>query len=95
MEARVGQSVLDVAHDNNIDIEGVCESCLACSTCHVIVDPAFFKLLPLPSEEEDDMLDLAHGLTLTSRLCCQIILTEALDGILVRLPEETRNMMDL
>lgn len=90
---KVGQSVLDVAQENDIDIEGACESCMACSTCHVIVDKAFFPLLPMPSEEEDDMLDLAYGLTLTSRLCCQIILTEELDGILVRLPAETRNML--
>jgi 2Fe-2S ferredoxin len=95
VEAPVGQSVLEVAHKNDIDIEGACESCMACSTCHVIIDPAFFDLLPPPSEEEDDMLDLAHGLTLTSRLCCQIIVTEALDGLLVRLPKETRNMLDL
>ena len=56
---------------------------------------AFFDLLPPPSEEEDDMLDLAYGLTLTSRLGCQIIVTEALDGITLRLPQDTRNMLDL
>lgn len=93
--AEAGQSVLDVAHDNDIDMEGACESCMACSTCHVIVDKAFFDLLPPPSEEEDDMLDLAYGLTLTSRLGCQITVTEALDGIILRLPRDTRNMLDL
>lgn len=93
--AEIGQSVLEVAHDNDIDIEGACESCMACSTCHVIVDKAFADLLPEPTEEEDDMLDLAYGLTQTSRLGCQIILTEELDGIIVRLPAETRNMLNL
>lgn len=93
--AHVGQSVLEVAHDNDIDIEGACEACMACSTCHVIVDEAFADLLPEPSEEEEDMLDLAYGLTLTSRLGCQIIVTGALDGIILRLPRETRNMLNL
>lgn len=93
--AEIGQTVLDVAHDNDIDIEGACESCMACSTCHVIVDEAFADLLPAPSEEEDDMLDLAYGLTRTSRLGCQIVVSDALDGIIVRLPAETRNMLNL
>ncbi len=93
--AESGKSILDIAHDNDIDMEGACESCMACSTCHVIVDAAFADLLPPPSEEEDDMLDLAYGLTLNSRLGCQIILTDKLDGIIVRLPPETRNMLDI
>ena len=93
VDAPVGLSVLEIAHRNNIDLEGACEGSLACSTCHVIVDPAFFDRLSEPSEDEEDMLDLAFGLTHTSRLGCQIIMTEALDGLVVKLPAATRNMM--
>jgi ferredoxin, 2Fe-2S len=93
IDAPVGLSVLEIAHKNGIDLEGACEGSLACSTCHVIVDPEFFDMLPEPKEEEEDMLDLAWGLTHTSRLGCQIIMTEELDGLIVRLPAATRNMM--
>ena len=90
--ARSGQSVLEIAHDNDVDIEGVCEGSMACSTCHVIVDPEWIGRLKEASEEESDMLDLAYGITKTSRLGCQILLTDELDGLVVTLPRETRNM---
>jgi len=93
IEAPVGLSVLEIAHQNNIDLEGACEGSLACSTCHVVVDPEWFEILPEVSEDEEDMLDLAFGLTQTSRLGCQIIMTEELDGLVVKLPAATRNMM--
>ncbi len=91
--AEIGQSVLEVAHANDIDIEGACEGSMACSTCHVIVEPADFNRLPLPSGDEDDLLDLAYGLTATSRLGCQIIITEELEGLTLRLPGATNNVM--
>ena len=93
LDAPVGLSVLEIAHKNGIDLEGACEGSLACSTCHVIVDPEFYDMLPEAKEEEEDMLDLAWGLTHTSRLGCQIIMSEELDGLVVRLPAATRNMM--
>ena len=93
IDAPVGLSLLELAHRNNIDIEGACEGSLACSTCHVIVDDDDFDRLQEPTEDEEDMLDLAFGLTKTSRLGCQIIVTEELDGLTVALPQETRNMM--
>lgn len=93
VEAPVGLSVLEIAHRNQIDLEGACEGSLACSTCHVIVEPEDFERLKEPTEDEDDMLDLAWGLTETSRLGCQIIITDELDGLTVRLPAATRNMM--
>lgn len=93
VDARVGDSLLDVAHQHRIDIEGACEGNMSCSTCHVIVDPAFYARLPEPSDEEEDMLDLAFGLQPTSRLGCQIIVTEALDGLVLRLPASTRNLL--
>jgi 2Fe-2S ferredoxin len=93
VDAPVGLSLLEVAHQNGIDLEGACEGSLACSTCHVIVDPAWYDRLDEIKEDEDDMLDLAFGLTKTSRLGCQIIVTEDLDGLVVSLPAGTNNMM--
>jgi 2Fe-2S ferredoxin len=93
VEAPLGLSVLEIAHKNDIDIEGACEGSLACSTCHVIVDTEWYELLKEASEDEEDMLDLAFGLTQTSRLGCQIIITEELDGLTVRLPAATRNLL--
>jgi 2Fe-2S ferredoxin len=94
VDAPVGLSVLEIAHRHDIDIEGACEGSLACSTCHVVVDPEWFELLKTATEDEEDMLDLAFGLTQTSRLGCQIILSEELDGLTVSLPAATRNMMN-
>jgi ferredoxin, 2Fe-2S len=93
VDAPVGLSVLEIAHRNNIDLEGACEGSLACSTCHVIVDQEWYDLLPTATEDEEDMLDLAFGLTHTSRLGCQIIITDEFDGLTLRLPSATRNMM--
>ncbi len=94
VEAPIGLSVLEIAHKHGVDIEGACEGSLACSTCHVIIDPEWYDLLKEASEDEEDMLDLAFGLTKTSRLGCQIIMTEELDGLTVTLPQATRNMMN-
>ena len=88
----VGLSLLEVAHKYDIDLEGACEGSLACSTCHVVVDPEWYDLLPDATEDEEDMLDLAFALTRTSRLGCQIIISEELNGLTVRLPAGTRNM---
>ena len=92
VDASLGLSVLEIAHQNDIGLEGACEGSLACSTCHVIVDQEYYGKLKPSSEEEEDMLDLAFGLTHTSRLGCQIIMTEDLDGITFTLPAATRNM---
>ena len=93
VEAPLGNTILDIAHANDIDIEGSCEGCLACSTCHVVVEPDWYKKLSAPSEDEEDMLDLVFGLTRTSRLGCQIKITKEIDGLRVQLPSETRNML--
>tara|TARA_B100000287_G_scaffold435312_1_gene503008 strand:- start:8521 stop:8850 length:330 start_codon:yes stop_codon:yes gene_type:complete len=92
VEAQNGLSLLEVAHNNGVLLEGACEGSLACSTCHLIVEKDFFDKLPDPSEEEEDMLDLAWGLTHTSRLGCQIIVSDELDGMKVKIPTGTRNM---
>jgi 2Fe-2S ferredoxin len=94
VDAPVGLSVLEIAHANGIDVEGACEGSLACSTCHVVVAPEDYERLPEATEDEEDMLDLAFGLTATSRLGCQIIMSPELDGLTVTLPLETRNMLD-
>lgn len=93
VEAPEGLSVLEIAHRNHIELEGACEGSLACSTCHVVVDPEWFDKLADPSDDEEDMLDLAFALTQTSRLGCQIIMSKELDGLIVSLPAATRNMM--
>ncbi|HEY9081094.1 ferredoxin family 2Fe-2S iron-sulfur cluster binding protein [Magnetovibrio sp.] len=93
VDAPVGLSVLEIAHKNGLDLEGACEGSLACSTCHVVVDEEWFGKLDEASEEEEDMLDLAFGLTHTSRLGCQIKMTDELDGLEVSIPSGTRNML--
>uniref|UniRef100_A0A7N0UAH5 2Fe-2S ferredoxin-type domain-containing protein n=1 Tax=Kalanchoe fedtschenkoi TaxID=63787 RepID=A0A7N0UAH5_KALFE len=78
----IGRSILKAAHENDIYLEGACEASLACSTCHVIVmDVDYYNKLEDPTDEENDMLDLAIGLTETSRLGCQLIVKHELDGI--------------
>jgi 2Fe-2S ferredoxin len=88
----VGTTVLEAAHNNDIELEGACEGSLACSTCHVIVDKDFYSKLEEPTEDEEDMLDLAFGLSPTSRLGCQIIMNKELDGLTLVVPDETRNV---
>ena len=93
VDAPEGLLIMEIAHDFDVDIEGACDGCLACSTCHVIVDPAWISRLSAPTEEEEDMLDLVPGLEPTSRLGCQIPLTNELDGLVVSLPAETTNLL--
>lgn len=90
--APIGLSILEIAHQNNIDLEGACGGSLACATCHIILEQEVYDTLTPPEEAEEDMLDLAFGLEPTSRLGCQIIMTEALDGIKIRLPSASRNL---
>lgn len=91
-EAEAGACLLDVAQGAGMELEGTCEGQMACSTCHVIVDPKWFARLPPASEDEEDMLDLAAGVTATSRLSCQITLDQALDGMELRIPGESYDM---
>ena len=93
VEVAAGTTVLQAAWDNGIDIEGACEGSMACSTCHVIVDAEHFDRLPDPTDEEEDLLDLAWGVRPTSRLGCQIVVTDELDGMRLRLPASTNNQM--
>ena len=92
VEAKPGLTLLDIAHQHKIDIEGACEGSLACSTCHLVIGKEWYDRLPPPSEEEEDMLDFASGLTRTSRLGCQVVMEASLDGMEISLPVEVRNM---
>ena len=93
VEAEAGQRLLDIAWAAREPLEGACEGVMACSTCHVIVDPDDFKRLPPASEEEEDLLDLAAFATRTSRLACQIIITREMSKLTVRIPRGARNWM--
>lgn len=85
-----GENLLDIVVDNDVDIDGfgACEGTLACSTCHLIFKQEDFDKIPdEATDEELDMLDLAYGLTDTSRLGCQVCMTKELDGLEVQVPE--------
>lgn len=92
-EAPAGERLLDVAWHARQPLEGACEGVMACSTCHVVVDPEDFAKLPPASEEEEDLLDIAAHVTRTSRLACQILLTEELETLSVRVPPAARNWL--
>ncbi|KAL1413330.1 mitochondrial matrix iron-sulfur protein [Vanrija albida] len=92
VEGNEGDDLLSLAHEHDVDLEGACERSVACSTCHVILEPEVFDKLPEADDEENDMLDLAFGLEDTSRLGCQVLLTRELDGMVAKLPAATRNM---
>ena len=89
-----GETVLEVAQENNIDMEGTCGGSMACSTCHVILKPEDMQRFSAPSEEETEMLELALGVRATSRLGCQLVLGCNAEGLVLRLPAETRSMLD-
>ncbi|XP_053167353.1 adrenodoxin, mitochondrial [Hemicordylus capensis] len=99
-QGKVGDSLLDVVVDNNLDIDGfgACEGTLACSTCHLIFEDDVFKKLDAITDEEMDMLDLAYGLTERSRLGCQICLKKSINNMTVRVPEavaDARQSIDM
>ncbi|XP_076579748.1 adrenodoxin-like [Chaetodon auriga] len=89
-----GDSLLDVVINEDLDFDGfgACEGTLACSTCHLIFEEDVYKSLGRVTDEELDMLDLAYGLTDTSRLGCQICLTKSLDGMVARVPESVADI---
>jgi ferredoxin len=91
-EGQSGQRLLELAQGVGMPLEGTCEGQMACSTCHVIIAQDWFDRLICATEDEEDMLDLAAGVTRTSRLACQIVLSEDLDGLEVRIPDEARDM---
>jgi ferredoxin len=93
VEAKAGTRLLDVAWAAGQPLEGACEGVMACSTCHVIVGKSDFEKLPRASDEEEDLLDLAAHATRTSRLACQIILSEGMETLDVRIPAGSKNWL--
>jgi len=88
------QSVMEVGRDAKLDIEAACDGTCACSTCHVYVDPTWYGKLPTPTDDENDMLDLAWGFQEgKSRLSCQLVLNPELNGLKVKLPDQTSNQL--
>ena len=87
VDAPPGISLLKLAHFEGVDLEGTCGGQMACATCHVILGDDWLAAVPPPEDEELDMLALAPGVEAGSRLGCQIIVTEAHDGMVVRLGE--------
>ncbi|EWC48487.1 mitochondrial adrenodoxin-like protein [Drechslerella stenobrocha 248] len=93
LEVAEGDNLLDIGQAHDLEMEGACGGSCACSTCHVIVeDQEMYDRLEEPDDDENDMLDLAFGLTETSRLGCQVKMKKELDGLRVRLPSMTRNL---
>ncbi len=86
VDAAAGARLLDVAQADGQPLEGTCDGDMACATCHVIVDAADFARLPPASAEEEELLDLAHNATRTSRLACQIRVTADLEKLTIRIP---------
>ena len=88
IEAEEGATLMEIGRDANLGIEGTCGGSISCCTCHVIIDKEWFPVVGGPNPDEEDMLDLAMGLKPTSRLSCQIEITNELDGLRMTVPEE-------
>lgn len=96
MKTEPGKTLYDAVIDNNVDIDGfgACEGTLCCTTCHLIFKQSDFDKVGPPSEEELDMLDLAYGLTDTSRLGCQVHLKEELDPLELQVPASINDVRE-
>jgi ferredoxin len=92
VDAPAGERLLDIAQAADQPLEGTCEGQMACSTCHVVVAAEDFARLPPASDMEEDLLDLAAHVSRTSRLACQIWLSDALDSLTVRMPGAAHDM---
>ncbi|MDR1335038.1 MAG: 2Fe-2S iron-sulfur cluster binding domain-containing protein [Holosporaceae bacterium] len=79
-----GQTILQVAQENDIHITNACEGIGICGTCHVIIENLQDKL-PSISDQENDALDGSIGVAMQSRLACQLVLNETLDGLRVKI----------
>ena len=89
LEGQVGLSVMEVIRDGGIDeLLALCGGCCSCATCHIHIDPAFAELLPPMSDDENDLLDSSDHRNETSRLSCQITLSEDLDGLRLAIAPE-------
>ncbi len=88
IDAEDGLTLMEVARDNDLGIEGTCGGSISCCTCHVVIEKDWFDKVGSANPDEEDMLDLAVDLQPTSRLGCQIEVTPELDGLIVNIPNE-------
>ena len=88
IEAENGLSLMEIARDHDLGIEGTCGGSISCCTCHVVVEKDWFGKVGPANPDEEDMLDLAVDLQPTSRLGCQIEVTPELEGLIVNIPNE-------
>jgi 2Fe-2S ferredoxin len=89
IEAQSGITLMEAIRDNGFDeLLALCGGCCSCATCHVHIDPAFADKLPAISADEDDLLDSSDFRDATSRLSCQVPVTDALDGLKVTIAQE-------
>tara|TARA_B100000242_G_C42726118_1_gene339022 strand:+ start:71 stop:382 length:312 start_codon:yes stop_codon:yes gene_type:complete len=88
VEAEDGLTLMEIARDNNLGIEGTCGGSISCCTCHIVIDKDWFEKVGPPNPDEEDMLDLAVDLEPTSRLGCQIEVNKKLEGLIVKIPNE-------
>jgi len=88
VDAASGDSVMETATSNDIPgIDADCGGACACATCHIYVDPQWVSVVGAPQDIEAEMLDVAEGVQENSRLACQVVMTEDLDGLVVSTPE--------
>ena len=92
VSGNIGENLLSIAKKNNIDLLGACEGNCACSTCHIVLEQKLFHKIKPPKEEEEDMLELAFGLTSTSRLACQVKIDKNFEKTKIIIPSEERNV---
>ena len=86
-EVEIGDSVMRSAVNNDVPgIVAECGGALTCATCHVHVDVAWYDKFPVPGEAEADLLEIVDGLMPNSRLSCQLLVSEATDGAIIRVP---------
>ena len=88
VKAFIGECVLDVAKKNKVEIDNACEGNCACGTCHIVLDKRLYKALPRAKDVEEDLLECCRGLTMTSRLACQVKVTKLFDGMEIIVPKE-------
>ena len=87
LEAVEGWRVMEIIREHGLPIKAECGGCCACATCHVYVDESWMDKIPEMREDEEEMLDEAFDLQDNSRLSCQLIMSEELDGLKVTLTE--------
>ena len=92
-KGKLSETLLKVAKDNNVSLEGTCGGSQSCSTCHVYVDKKYINKLEPIQEDEEDLLDMVDDYKVNSRLACAIKLNEHLDGIVLDVPTNSTNLL--